>query len=49
MKLELLASVGIDGTSHAKGEVVEVDKEIATKLIATNKAVESKAKKKAKK
>ena len=49
MKLKLLTAVGIDGTSFAKGEVIEAEKTMATKLIGMNKAVEAKAKKKAKK
>ncbi len=49
MKIKLLISVGIDGKSFAKGETVEVATKLAAKLIDTNKAVESKAKKKAKK
>ena len=49
MKIQLLTSVGIDGKSFAKGETVEVATKLAAKLIDTNKAVELKAKKKAKK
>jgi len=49
MKIKLLASVGINGTSISKGEIVEVTKELAAKLIDTRKAVESKAQKKTKK
>jgi hypothetical protein len=49
MKLKLLIATAIDGTSFAKGEVIEADKELANKLIGMNKAIETKAKKKAKK
>jgi len=49
MKLKLLIATAIDGTSFAKGEVIEADKTLANKLIGMNKAIETKAKKKAKK
>jgi hypothetical protein len=49
MKLQLLTATAIDGTSFAKGEVIEANKTLAAKLIGMNKAIETKAKKKAKK
>jgi hypothetical protein len=49
MKLQLLTAVGINGASFAKGDVIEADKTLAAKLIGMNKAIETKAKKKAKK
>ncbi len=49
MKLQLLTATAIDGTSFAKGEVIEANKTLADKLIGMNKAVITKAKKKAKK
>ncbi|MBT3194941.1 MAG: hypothetical protein HN338_00505 [Candidatus Ruthia sp.] len=49
MKIQLLTSVGIKGKDIAKGEVVDVDANLAAKLILSNKAQASKAKKKSKK
>lgn len=49
MKLQLLTSVGIDGTSFSKGASIDVETQLAVKLIDSKKAVGSKAKKKAKK
>lgn len=49
MKVKLNVSVGIKGESHPKGATVEVNKEMAAALILSNKAVEVKAKAKAKK
>tara|TARA_B110001450_G_scaffold136504_1_gene128173 strand:- start:2879 stop:3028 length:150 start_codon:yes stop_codon:yes gene_type:complete len=49
MKVKLNTAVGIKGESHAKGDTVEVNKEMAAALILSNKAVEVKAKAKAKK
>ena len=49
MKIQLNIAVGIKGKSHAKGEIVEVDKEMASALILSNKGVEIKSAKKKKK
>ena len=49
MKVILNTAVGIKGKSHAKGETVEVNNEMAAALILSNKAVEVKAKVRAKK
>jgi len=44
MKVKLNISVGIKGVSHAKGETIEVSKELGAALVLSNKAVEVKAK-----
>lgn len=49
MKIELLTSVGIEGKDIQKGEVVDVEKDFASKLILQKKAVQCKTKKKSKK
>ena len=49
MKVKLNISVGIKGVSHAKGETVEVSKEVGAALVLSNKAVEVKATAKKKK
>jgi|13_taG_2_1085334.scaffolds.fasta_scaffold48086_5 ribosome maturation factor RimP len=49
MKVKLNISVGINGKSHNKGDVVEVNKDMAAALILSNKGVEVKAKAEAKK
>ena len=49
MKVKLNISVGIKGVSHAKGETVEVSKEVGQALVLSNKAVEVKATTKKKK
>ncbi len=44
MKVKLNIAVGIKGVSHAKGETVEVSKDMGAALVISNKAVEVKAK-----
>ena len=49
MKVKLNTSVGIKGESHAKGDTVEVSKDVGAALILSNKGVEVKTKAAAKK
>jgi len=49
LKIQLNISVGIKGKSYAKGEIVEVDKDMASALILSNKGVEIKSAPKPKK
>ncbi len=49
MKVKLNISVGIKGESHAKGDTVEVSKDVGMALVLSNKGTEVKAKAAAKK